>query len=82
MQKYVDDNQIYQSIICIDTHIISTKKGVRRMTEKRFDFPSNIVELLLRDENGDLYELKDTKSVKIWSQLEQGRIFEKGRKIE
>ena len=52
------------------------------MTEKRFDFPSNIVELLLRDENGDLYELKDTKSVKIWSQLEQGRIFEKGRKIE
>ena len=52
------------------------------MTEKQFDFPNNIVTLLLRDENGDLYELKDTHSVKVWSQLEQGKIFKKGRKIE
>lgn len=52
------------------------------MTKKRFDFPNNIVVLLLKDDDGNYWELEDTGNVKVWSQFEQGVIFKKGRRIE
>lgn len=45
-------------------------------------FEKNVITLLFEDENGELWELKDTGSYKIWNQFEQGKIFKKGKKIE
>jgi hypothetical protein len=45
-------------------------------------FADNVVALLLEDEDGNLYELKDTGAYKIWSQFEQGKIFKKGNKVD
>lgn len=47
----------------------------------RFNFPDNVVCLLLEDEKGNLYKLKDTGKYKVYSQFEQGKIFEKGEKL-
>ena len=47
-----------------------------------FNIPSNVVVLLLKDDEGNLYELKDTGNYKVWSQFEQGKIFTKGKLVE
>lgn len=45
-------------------------------------FEDNIITLLFKDDNGDLFELINTGNVKVWNQFEQGAIFKKGKKIE
>ena len=45
-------------------------------------FGNNVVTLLFEDENGELWELKDTGNYKVWSQFEQGKIFKKGEKVK
>ena len=52
------------------------------MTGKRFDFPNNVIVLLLKDDNGNLFELEDTGNYKVWNQFEQGKVFKKGKKIK
>lgn len=47
-----------------------------------FNIPSNVVVLLLKDDDGNLFELKDTGGYKVWSQFEQGKIFIKGKMVE
>jgi len=45
-------------------------------------FDNSVIALLLEDDDGNLFELKDTGNYKVWSQFEQGKIFKKGEKLK